>query len=182
MPESTQFDGVSEAKNRRTFFEQLAARIPGFRGFLDRELRHEVDQLQREALTAELDRLRHRLRELARDLTDAGELSALRPLDRLDRRLDGVAQSIRFADYGASGLFDATKIGEAELERLYRFDLSLLDDLRHLDQAVDRASKAGPGDVAASLTAVERFLAEVVVKWSRRTAVISDVVKTLDAG
>lgn len=179
MPESTQFDGVSEAKNRRTFFERLAARIPGFQGFLDRELRRDVDRLQREALTAELDRLRHRLRELARDLTDAGEITALRPLDRLDRRLDGVAQSIRFADYGASGFFDTVKIGEVELEKLYRFDLSLLDDLSNLEQAVNQTAEATAKDVAASCSAVERFLAEIVVKWSRRAAVIQQVAKTL---
>jgi hypothetical protein len=181
MPEPTQFDGVSEAKKHRTFFEQLAARIPGFRGFLNRELRREVDQLQRETLAAELDRLRHRLRDLARDLTDKGELSALRPLERLDRRLDGVAQSIRFADYGASGLFDTVKIGEVELEKLYRFDLSLLDDLSQLGRAVDQASESSVGDVGASCAAVERFLADVVVKWSRRSAVISNVVKAPDA-
>ena len=67
-------DGLDEAKDRRNLLERLGDKIPGFRGFQDRELRREVDKLQREHLGAELTALKGRLREKARSYTDAGRL------------------------------------------------------------------------------------------------------------
>ena len=55
---------------------------------------------------------------LSRSYTDAGKIGALSAFDRLDRQLDGLSQAVRFADYGASGLFDPVKIKDAELQRL----------------------------------------------------------------
>jgi hypothetical protein len=53
---------------------------------------------------------------------DAGKLGVLASFDRLDGQVDGLAQAIRFADYGASGFFDVVKIREEELDKLYQFD------------------------------------------------------------
>ena len=64
---------------------------------------------------------------------DAGKIGALNGFDRLDRQLDGLSQAIRFSDYGASGLFDPVKIGEPELQRLYEFDLSVVNDLAQIE-------------------------------------------------
>lgn len=138
-----QRDGFEKAKERRSFFERLMARIPGFRGFSDRKLRREVDKIERDHLADELRRLRDRARNLAGRHTDAGGLAVLATFDRLDRHLDSLAQAVRFADYGSSGLFDAVKIEEPELERLYRFDLSVLDDIARLEDSL--AAVPGPG-------------------------------------
>ena len=42
----------------RNWLERLGEKIPGFRGFQDRELRREVDKMQREYLARELARLK----------------------------------------------------------------------------------------------------------------------------
>jgi hypothetical protein len=170
--------GYDEAKAQRNALERLGAKIPGFRGFQDRELRRDVDRLQREHLASEVARLKGVLRERARDFTDAGQIGALGGFDRLDRQLDGLSQAIRFADYGATGLFDPVKIGEAELQRLYEFDLSVLGDLAELDAAVAGLPGPGAGDPASALAQVldrSRALGE---KWRRREEVIGNVVQT----
>ena len=61
--------------------------------------------------------------------TDAGQIGALFLFGRMDGRLDGLSQGIRFADYGVSGFFDVVKINEPELEAIYQFDLSLVEDI-----------------------------------------------------
>ena len=129
-------NGFEAAKARRNWLERLGEKIPGFRGYQDRELRRDVDRLQREHLAGEIGRLKGAAREKARAYTDAGRIGSLAGFERLDRQLDGLAQSVRFADYGASGLFDAVKIGEAELARLYEFDLALLEELAELERAI----------------------------------------------
>jgi hypothetical protein len=171
-------EGLDEARDRRNLLERLGDKIPGFRGFQDRELRREVDKLQREHLGAELTALKGRLREKARSYTDAGRLDALKELDHLERRLDGLSQSVRFADYGATGFFDVVKVYEEELDRLYRFDLSLLDDLAALKSAVEAVPAPGGGDVQAAASHALSLLAALEEKWRGREQVMSNVVRT----
>jgi len=170
-------NGFEEAKAQRNALERLIDRIPGFRGFQDRELRRDVDKLQREHVAGQVGGVKKRLREIARDYTDAGKIGILDRFERLDRRLDGLAQSIRHSDYGASGLFSPQKIGEEELARLYEFDLSLLDDVALLDGKVSLLPPPGEGEPEAALDAVLAQVREVEGKWGQRQQVISNVVQ-----
>ena len=169
--------GYEEAKAQRNILERLGDKIPGFRGFQNRELRRDVDKLQREHIAGEIGQVKSALRDRARSYTDAGQIALLGPFDRLDRKLDGLSQSVRFADYGASGLFDAVKIGEAELQRLYEFDLTLLDDLAALRTEVAGLASPGQPDAAAGLDRVEQRVRAVEEKWRGREQVIGNVVK-----
>jgi hypothetical protein len=171
-------NGFEAAKGQRNLLERLMDKIPGYRGFQDRELRRDVDKLQREHLGKELGRIKGTLRELARRYTDAGQIAALGGFDRIDRTLDGVSQAVRFADYGATGIFDAVKIGDAELARLYEHDLAVLDDIAALDAAVGQVPVPGGDDPAAALAAVEQSVRALDEKWKRRKEVVSNVVAT----
>ena len=171
-------NGYEEAKAQRNVFERLGEKIPGFRGFNDRELRRDVDRLEREHLAAELGRLKSAVREKARSYTDGGRIGSLNGFDRLDRQMDGLSQAIRFSDYGATGLFDAVKIKEPELARLYEFDLSLLQDLTELEAAIAAVPQPGAEDPAGALDkALERTRA-LADKWQQRAQVVGNVVQT----
>jgi len=172
--------GYEQAKANRNVLEKLGEKIPGFRGFQDRELRRDVDKLQREHLAADIGRLKAALRDRTRSYTDAGQIGALNGFDRLDRQLDGLAQSVRFTDYGASGIFDAVKVGEPELQRLYAFDLSLLDDLAGIEAEIGTIPAPGgaAGDSpAAALDQVQQRVRALEDKWRQRARVMSDVVQ-----
>ncbi|HEX7185691.1 MAG TPA: hypothetical protein VF756_27950 [Thermoanaerobaculia bacterium] len=173
-------NGYEQAKTQRNVLERLGEKIPGFRGFQDRELRRDVDKMQREHIASDLGRLKADLRDKARSYTDAGQIAALGGFDRLDRQIDGLAQAIRFADYGASGLFDAVKIGEAELQKLYEFDLSVMDDLAALNAEADALPAPGlesPESPAAALDRLQQRVRVLQDKWRQRELVISDVVR-----
>lgn len=169
--------GFDEAREERNWLERLAAKIPGFKGFMNRELRRETDKMQREHLAEELGRLKGRGRELAREYTDVGKIGVLDGFERLDRRLDGLSQSIRFADYGLTGLFDAVKIDESDLEKLYEFDLSILDDLEAVGAGLSAIPSPGDGDPDEALAVVSQQLSELTDKWSRRETVINNAVE-----
>ena len=171
-------NGFEEAQERRNWLERLGEKIPGFKGFQDRQLRRQVDKLQREHLAHEVSRLKVAVRGKARAYTDAGQIGMLHLFDRLDRKLDGLAQAIRFTDYGMSGIFDVVKFREEELEKLYQFDLSLLDDLSHLSGDLAAVPLPGSGDARDGLEQAVRRLELLEEKWSNRKNVISDVVKT----
>ena len=51
-------DGMERARERRNILEELGAKIPGFRGYLEAELRRDVDKMQRDWLAGQVDRAR----------------------------------------------------------------------------------------------------------------------------
>lgn len=170
--------GYQAATEQRNVLERLMARLPGFRGFAERELRRDVDRLQREHLSQAVHGVKRRSREVAGAYADAGKIGLLDRFDRLDRRFDRLAESIRFADYGASGLFSSEKVGASELQQLYEFDLSLLDDLDDLEALVENLPPPGQADPGEALEATLDRLRQVEEKWSERETVISRVVQT----
>ena len=174
-------NGYEEARGQRNVLERLGDKIPGFRGFQDRELRRDVDKMQREHLAAEIGRLKSVVRDQARSYTDAGKIGVLSAFDRLDRQLDGLSQSVRFADYGASGLFDAVQIKDEELQRLYEFDLSVLADLEELAARIAAVPIPGGEDPAKALDQVQQRARVLEDKWKQRDLVISNVVQSAGA-
>jgi len=170
-------NSFDEAKAQRNVLERLGEKIPGYRGFQDRELRRDVDRTLREHLASELGRLKSALRDHTRGYTDAGKLGALNGFDRLDRQIDGLSQSVRFADYGATGLFDSVKIGEPELQRLYEFDLSVVDDLAQLEAGVGAVPAPGGDDPTPALDHLQQAVRALDDKWKQRKQVIGNAVQ-----
>jgi hypothetical protein len=170
-------NGYEEARGRRNFLERLGEKIPGYRGFQDRELRRDVDRSLREHLASELGRLKAALRDRSRAFTDAGKIGVLNGFDRLDRQIDGLSQAIRFSDYGASGLFDAVKIGDAELARLYEFDLSVVDDVAQLESEIATLPAPDGEDSAPALERLQQAVRALDGKWRQREQVLSGAVQ-----
>jgi hypothetical protein len=174
----TMSDAFEQARDQRNALERLMAKIPGFRGYQDRELRRDVDRLQREHMAGEVASLKSSLRERARAYTDAGRIEELTRFDRLDRSLDGLSQSVRFADYGYSGFFDAVKIGEAELDALYRFDLETAEELVALGDALAAIPAPAAGESPdAALAQAEKLLSALEDRWKQREGVIQTVAR-----
>lgn len=166
-------DSYEQARGNRNWLERLGEKIPGYRGYQDRELRRDVDKLEREHLSIALSRVKASLREVARTYVDAGKIGTLAAFDRLDRKLDGLSQAIRFADYGVSGIFDAVKIGEAELERLHEFDLVLVEEVDSLSAAVAEVPVAGGADPMATLEAAAARVRAIEEKWAGRDSAMT---------
>lgn len=170
--------GFEEAQERRNLLERLMDKIPGFRGFQNRELRREVDKLQREHLAREVGEIKQAVRDKVQEYTDAGQIGALFLFGRMDGRLDGLSQGIRFADYGVSGFFDVVKINEPELDAIYQFDLSLVEDIAALADTVAAIPAPGQGDAQEACKRALAHISALGDKWAERKNVISGVVKT----
>ena len=115
-------DRIEESKN---WFERFAEKIPGYRGYKQKELRREADKIERVYLAEHLDSCLGRIDELKLDLVNSGNLMIVGEVDVTMRRLRKVRDRIQFADYGYAGLFDTTKVGVQKLDELRMFDQSL---------------------------------------------------------
>jgi hypothetical protein len=151
-------DAISRVRASRGALERLGARLPGFSGYLERELRREMDQLLRLELAAGLDRARDAL--LAALARVAPQDAAVARLAALEKSLDRLANRLRHAGAGYAGAFDAAKVRQAELEALYHFDEGLM---ARVDETAATAARAAgePGAVPALETAVAMLDAEL---------------------
>src|SRR5262247_1109277 len=131
---------LDKARAGQGFLEQIANAIPGFKGYREKELRRDADKLEREHLASQLEECKKVLNTLSSDATRGGSLDVINDIETARKRLDKVVARIRYADRGYAGFFDAIKVDEAVLERVYDFDLSLLD-------GVD-AARVAAGDAA----------------------------------
>ena len=79
----------------------------------------------------------------------AGEIDGIGPFDKLMNRIDRVAQRIKNADRGYSGMFATVKVDEDDLMRVYEYDLSLAEAVTEVAHKVaemdadDRAKLMG---------------------------------------
>jgi hypothetical protein len=167
-------DGLERARERRNFLERIGARIPGFKGYLEREMRRDVDKLQRDWLAAQVDRGRDALQGQIRDWSRGGNLANLDLAASVDKGLDRLGNRIRHADYGSTGFFDAVRIGEAELDRLYAFDLALIATVEGLADRVEMLpGTAAEPDLRALLDAVHAADRQ----FDERATVFEDVTR-----
>jgi hypothetical protein len=167
-------DGLEKAQQRRNFFEEIAAKIPGIKSYLERELRREVDKMQRDWLAERVDRARQGVQGKVRDWSRAGNLANLDLASSIEKALDRFANRIRHADYGYTGFFDAVKIREAELDVLYQFDLGLMETVEEFASRIESlpGTAAEPG-LRSLLEAVE----EADRDFDKRARIFEDVTQ-----
>ena len=149
--------------------EQWLARIPGVRTYRDREHRRETDKHLREHIAARLLEARSGLTRTTLEMSKKGQLGPLAELDRLSSRMQQMADTIRYASYGYAGIFDVQKIREEELDRLYTFDLSLMDDLEAIQSKVTEMPPQNPPEkLSAVIKEAEDLLDALEKKFRQR--------------
>jgi hypothetical protein len=148
MKMSEKNDEYSNVKGQMSLPERIAAFIPGFRGYKEKELRRESDRLIRNHLYLKLSIEKTDLREISQKLADRRYFDVMTDMDRLLAKMDRVVEKINHASYGYSGFFDAVKVREENLDHMIDFDNKLIDGINALTTEID-AFKA---DLASGVT------------------------------
>jgi hypothetical protein len=130
-------DLYAVAKDQMRLSERIAAAIPGFRGYKEKELRRESDQLIRNHLYLKLSEAKNNLRTIFQKLSDRRYFDVLTDMDRLMAKSDRVVEKVNHASYGYSGFFDVVKVREENLDRMINFDNQLIDEVNSLTADVD---------------------------------------------
>jgi hypothetical protein len=145
---SDKSDMLSNVQGQMSLPEKIAAFVPGFRGYKEKELRRESDRLIRNHLYLKLSIEKTDLREIEQKLADRRYFDVLTDMDRLLAKMDRVVEKINHAAYGYSGFFDAVKVREDNLDHMIDFDSKLIDGVNALTTEID-AFKA---DLASGVT------------------------------
>jgi hypothetical protein len=119
------------------FVKKLGSYIPGFKGYIERQNRRAADKLLRESVADRFEELWKRTSALQTDLISQGGIAFIDDMERAAIQLRTFIDKIRTATYGYSGFFDAVKINEEELTRLYDFDTAFFDLAEQIGRALD---------------------------------------------
>lgn len=156
-------------------FEKLVAGIPGYKGYKEKELRREADKLLRMHLAAGFEGARHRVLAVMEQLTEAARLQETPALQRANMKLQLLVDHLRTATYDYAGWFDAVKVEQEELDRLYAFDNALASGVERVNEVVGSiAGLASKGEsTAAEARALAGLLEELNDTFARRSEAIT---------
>jgi hypothetical protein len=155
-------------------FKKIASKIPGFSGYVERNARRDSDKLLRDAIFTRFRELERRVSALQADFVDQGELSYVDDLENSAIKLRTFADRVRTASRGYAGLFDAVKVNEAELTKLYEYDAAMLDLSDEVGRAIDNIqSSVGTDGLPAALRNLTGTAQKCVETFDLREEVIT---------
>jgi hypothetical protein len=164
------FQKITDSRN---LLEKIVAFIPGFKGYMDRNARRDADKLMRETVATRFEQQWSRISELQRQMISEGTIETVDDLEAAVVKLRTFVDQVRTAPYGYAGFFDAVKVNEPELVRLYQFDASLLDRAVQLAAAVDNvASSAGTDGLPAAIRNVATLAQDALDAFQGRSELI----------
>ncbi|MEZ4518327.1 MAG: hypothetical protein R3C44_16400 [Chloroflexota bacterium] len=158
---------------------KLLEKVPGLSGYMERGRRRDADQLLRDTITARLNDVRLELgtvsHDLARDMAQAVEYAE--DLGRADTQLMGLLSKIKDAPQGYAGFFDAIKVKEEDLARLYQFDELMLNYTDQISADVSALKKAvaDEGDIRGTIRDLNNDLREANQTFNSRQEVLNKV-------
>jgi hypothetical protein len=158
------------------FFKKILAKIPGFKGYIERGDRRMSDKLLREQIADEFDTLNQRVSGLQRELVDQGELAYVGSLENAAIKLRQFTDRIRTASYGYAGIFDAIKIKEEELDQVYQYDYALLELAESVRSAIDNVETSiGTEGLDAAIRHLTTVSQQCVDAFNKRNEVMRGI-------
>ncbi|HLJ84600.1 MAG TPA: hypothetical protein VKT51_10545 [Candidatus Eremiobacteraceae bacterium] len=147
---------VGEALNN------LAMHIPGFAGYKAAEDRRIADKQMRAVIGEHISAVKDRLDRVVDALSRSGKLDSLALIDQSSRKLERLADQMRFADYGYNAVFDHVQIGDAQLIQIYQYDAAIMNEVSKFDGAATAVETAGtdPDRLRAALTSLDALTAD----------------------
>lgn len=156
-------------------FKKLVSFIPGFGGYVERQNRRDADKLLRETVARRFEEHWSRASNLQTELVSNGMIKFVDDMEKAVISLRTFIDKISTAARGYSGLFDAVKINEKELESIYQFDAAFFDLSDQIKSGLDNV-EASLGDETALPAAIRNLttLARLAVEtFERRSEVVT---------
>jgi len=164
------FDKVTADQD---IFKKLLSKVPGFKGYIELENRRSSDKLLRGVVAERYEEQWKRISGLQRDLISQGGLAYVDDLESAAIKVRQFIDRVKTATYGYAGLFDAVKVRQDELEKMYQYDLNLLDGAEEFKRAVDNVEASiGSDGLIASIRHLTSLAQEMVDLFNRRAEVI----------
>ncbi len=156
-------------------FKKLASYIPGFSGYIDRQNRRDADKILRDTVARRFEEQWKRASQLQSDMVSNGMIAYVDDMEKAAIQLRTFIDKITTAPRGYSGLFDAVKINEKELEAIYQFDNAFFDLGEQVGRGLDNveASLADEASLPAAIRNVISLARLAVETYNRRSEAVT---------
>jgi hypothetical protein len=118
---------VEKVMDDRSLLERIALYLPGYRGYREKNLRRETDQLIRNNVNGVMRTGMNDLEWSYREAVNNFPFDDAERINRVLMKMDATTQKVLHAKYGYSGIWEAAKVQENELSNLLRYDASLIE-------------------------------------------------------
>lgn len=167
-------DMVGRIQDDRNWLTRLGAKIPGFRGYIEKETRRDADKILRDTVTDKFSVQARRVTQLQMDLVSNAKLEFVDDMERAAMKLKQFIDRVKTTPRGYAGFFDAVQVKEEQLEQLYQWDLRLLEEAEKFAATVDATTNAinSDTDVAGAVRALIDKTAQLNEMYSEREHVL----------
>ena len=168
-------DFFQKVTSQQDPFKKLASFIPGFKGYIERQNRRDADKILRDTVARRFEDQWRRASQLQSDMVSNGQIAFVDEMEKAAIKLRTFIDKISTAPRGYSGMFDAVKINEKELESIYQFDAAFFDLAEQVGRALDNV-EASLGDAAglpAAIRNVTTLARQSVETYNRRAEAVT---------
>ena len=167
-------DLFSKIQDEHNLLEKLADKIPGFGGYLKEEQRRTADKMLRETLAGRYEEQWQRVSAIQRRMVEEAMFDHIDNMESAAVKLRTFIDGMKTAAYGYGSLFDAVKVNDAELQKLYAYDYTLLEGVSKVATAVDHVEASlGADGLPAAIRNLQTVAAECVTMFDRRKEVLT---------
>lgn len=164
----------SKVTGSEDVFKKIVAKIPGFNGYIERQARRDSDKMVRDTIFNRFRELEGRVSAIQRDFISQGDIKYVDELEASAIKLRTFADRVHTASRGYSGVFDAVKINEAELAKLYEYDSAMLDLVDQVGKAIDNIeASVGTDGLPAAMRNLESISRQCIEIFDRREEVFT---------
>lgn len=160
--------------------ENLVKRIPGFKGYQEKQARRTADRLLREQLASDINSFIDRFGRLQTKLLDGGKgLKYMTRAREVKSKLQAYHDEVATAAPKYSGMFAQIKVTEQVLDRIYAFDEAQFRFLLQFETALDKFEEAvkSSENIEDSLEAIYDIAAEASDAFDLRDEEILNLSK-----
>jgi hypothetical protein len=166
-------DILSRVNSEHDFFKKILEKIPGFKGYVEREDRRAADKLLRETIADQFESLWGRISELQREAIKNGDIEAVDDLESAALKIRQFVDRVRTASYGYAGFFDAVKVNTEELDEIYKYDSQMVALQGEVSSAIDNIeASAGTDGLPAAVRNLVALAQKCVDTFDQRKNVI----------
>ncbi len=160
----------------RGLLKRIQLHVPGFAGYRRREDLRQAENILRIQMANSLKSARETTEEARELMVEENHYEELDRVGRIINRFRTLEGRVRHAEGGYSGISPAIRIEDAEINRLYEYDASLLDEASALGkETAELKAASGEGkelrkrtkDIRSQLDAFEDT-------FEKRMLVVSD--------
>jgi hypothetical protein len=166
----------TKVEEDRGLLKKIELFLPGFKGYRKREDLRAADSLLRQQLAMRMGEINRKFDNCRDELTKAMEIGLMSEIGDISKLSRQVENKIRHAEQGYSNISADIKFEEEELNRMYEWDLSLLQIIEFVGKLADELNNSiigSDGTTGTKMKEIRKALNDFNTLFEKRISKIT---------